>query len=114
MSTLVERLQALKIIPVIAINNADDAVDLGRVLVENGMPSAEITFRTPAAAEAIRRLRAAFPGKKWIFRQKVYFCHGRYGSSQTVCFCDTYKKRKKKRRFGTERRFFCEENRYIL
>lgn len=61
MSTLVERLQALKIIPVIAINNADDAVDLGRVLVENGMPSAEITFRTPAAAEAIRRLRAAFP-----------------------------------------------------
>ena len=61
MSTLVERLQALKIIPVIAINNADDAVDLGRVLVENGMPSAEITFRTPAAAEAIRRMRAAFP-----------------------------------------------------
>ena len=61
MSTLVERLQALKIIPVIAIKNADDAVDLGRVLVENGMPSAEITFRTPAAAEAIRRMRAAFP-----------------------------------------------------
>ena len=58
MSTLVERLQALKIIPVIAIKNADDAVALGKVLVENGMPSAEVTFRTPAAAEAIRRLRA--------------------------------------------------------
>ena len=40
MSTLVERLQALKIIPVIAIKNADDAVALGKVLVENGMPSA--------------------------------------------------------------------------
>lgn len=61
MSALLEKLSALKIIPVIAIKNADDAVSLGRALMDNGMPSAEITFRTPAAAEAIRQLRAAFP-----------------------------------------------------
>ncbi|XEI32015.1 bifunctional 4-hydroxy-2-oxoglutarate aldolase/2-dehydro-3-deoxy-phosphogluconate aldolase [Aeromonas veronii] len=61
MSTLVERLSELKIIPVIAIKNADDAVALGRALIEGGMPSAEITFRTPAAAQAIRNLRAEFP-----------------------------------------------------
>ena len=61
MSALLERLCALKIIPVIAIKDADDAVALGRTLLENGMPSAEITFRTPAAAESIRRLREAFP-----------------------------------------------------
>jgi 2-dehydro-3-deoxyphosphogluconate aldolase/(4S)-4-hydroxy-2-oxoglutarate aldolase len=61
MSTLLERIQSLKIIPVIAINNADDAVALGRTLIGNGMPSAEITFRTPAAAEAIRNLRREFP-----------------------------------------------------
>jgi len=61
MSTLLERIQSLKIIPVIAINNADDAVALGRTLIANGMPSAEITFRTPAAAEAIRNLRREFP-----------------------------------------------------
>ncbi|WP_319022976.1 bifunctional 4-hydroxy-2-oxoglutarate aldolase/2-dehydro-3-deoxy-phosphogluconate aldolase [Proteus sp. FME41] len=61
MSTLLEQLTTLKIIPVIAINNADDVVALGKALVENGMPSAEITFRTPAAAEAIRQLRVAFP-----------------------------------------------------
>ena len=61
MSTLLETLSTLKIIPVIAIQNADDAVALGQALMDNGMPSAEITFRTPAAAEAIRQLRAAFP-----------------------------------------------------
>ena len=61
MSPLLETLSTLKIIPVIAIQDADDAVALGRALLENGMPSAEITFRTPAAAESIRRLRDAFP-----------------------------------------------------
>lgn len=61
MTTLNERLQALKVIPVIAIKDANDAVPLGKVLVENGMPCAEITFRTPAAAQAIKNLREAFP-----------------------------------------------------
>ena len=61
MSTLLEKLSALKIIPVIAIKDADDAVALGKVLIENGMPSAEITFRTPAAAQAIAHLREAYP-----------------------------------------------------
>lgn len=61
MTTLNERLQSLEVIPVIAIKNAEDAVPLGKVLVENGMPCAEITFRTPAAAQAIKNLRAAFP-----------------------------------------------------
>jgi len=61
MTTLNEKLQSLKVIPVIALNNADDAVPLGKVLVENGMPCAEITFRTPAAAQAIKNMRAAFP-----------------------------------------------------
>lgn len=61
MPTLLEKLSALKIIPVIAIKEADDAVALGKVLIENGMPSAELTFRTPAAAQAIAHLREAYP-----------------------------------------------------
>ncbi|ATU97694.1 MULTISPECIES: bifunctional 4-hydroxy-2-oxoglutarate aldolase/2-dehydro-3-deoxy-phosphogluconate aldolase [Aeromonas] len=61
MSILLEKLSTLKIIPVIAIKEADDAVALGKVLIENGMPSAEITFRTPAAAQAIAHLREAYP-----------------------------------------------------
>ena len=61
MTTLNKKLQKLKVIPVIAIKDAADAVPLGKVLVENGMPCAEITFRTPAAAQAIKNLREAFP-----------------------------------------------------
>ncbi|RJG49934.1 bifunctional 4-hydroxy-2-oxoglutarate aldolase/2-dehydro-3-deoxy-phosphogluconate aldolase [Motilimonas pumila] len=61
MSSINERLKQLKVVPVIAIKNADDAVPLGKVLVENGLPCAEITFRTPAAAQAIKNMREAFP-----------------------------------------------------
>jgi 2-dehydro-3-deoxyphosphogluconate aldolase/(4S)-4-hydroxy-2-oxoglutarate aldolase len=61
MTTLNDKLKALKVIPVIAIKDANDAVALGKVLVENGMPCAEITFRTPAAGQAIKNLREAYP-----------------------------------------------------
>ncbi|MFY2159475.1 bifunctional 4-hydroxy-2-oxoglutarate aldolase/2-dehydro-3-deoxy-phosphogluconate aldolase [Vibrio alginolyticus] len=61
MTTLNEQLANLKVIPVIAINKAEDAIPLGRTLVENGMPCAEITFRTECAVEAIRAMRAEFP-----------------------------------------------------
>lgn len=61
MTTLNEQLANLKVIPVIAINKAEDAIPLGRTLVENGMPCAEITFRTECAAEAIKAMRAEFP-----------------------------------------------------
>ncbi|MDD1782651.1 bifunctional 4-hydroxy-2-oxoglutarate aldolase/2-dehydro-3-deoxy-phosphogluconate aldolase [Enterovibrio sp. ZSDZ35] len=55
------RLAELKVIPVIAIKDAKSAVPLARTLIENGMPSAEITFRTEAAAESIALIRKAFP-----------------------------------------------------
>lgn len=61
MSTINEQLQALKIIPVIAIDKAEDIVPLGKVLAENGLPVAEITFRSDAAVEAIRLLRESQP-----------------------------------------------------
>ena len=59
--TLAPRLQALKIVPVIALERAEDALPLGEALLQSGIPAAEITFRTAAAAEAIRRLRDAQP-----------------------------------------------------
>ncbi|UJF18266.1 bifunctional 4-hydroxy-2-oxoglutarate aldolase/2-dehydro-3-deoxy-phosphogluconate aldolase [Vibrio sp. SS-MA-C1-2] len=61
MSTINQQLQSLKVIPVIAIENAQDILPLGKVLVENGLPAAEITFRSDAAVEAIRLLREAYP-----------------------------------------------------
>nr|WP_285350955.1 hypothetical protein [Vibrio sp. D173a] len=61
MSNLKAQLKALKVIPVIAIDRAEDIIPLGKVLAENVLPAAEITFRSDAAVEAIRLLREAQP-----------------------------------------------------
>ncbi|WP_366916298.1 bifunctional 4-hydroxy-2-oxoglutarate aldolase/2-dehydro-3-deoxy-phosphogluconate aldolase [uncultured Cardiobacterium sp.] len=61
METLTPRLQALKIVPVIALERAEDAVPLGAALLQSGIPAAEITFRSAAAIDAIRRLRDTLP-----------------------------------------------------
>lgn len=61
MSDIKQQIKAHKIIPVIAIDNAEDIIPLGKVLVENGLPVAEITFRSDAAEEAIRLLRESQP-----------------------------------------------------
>lgn len=61
MSSIIEQLQALKVVPVIAIEQAEDIIPLGAALVNNGLPVAEITFRSAAAVEAIRLLRISQP-----------------------------------------------------
>ena len=61
MSTINEQLQLLKVIPVIALDNAEDIIPLGEVLSDNGLPAAEITFRSDAAVEAIRLLKQSQP-----------------------------------------------------
>ncbi|EJE8526015.1 TPA: bifunctional 4-hydroxy-2-oxoglutarate aldolase/2-dehydro-3-deoxy-phosphogluconate aldolase [Vibrio parahaemolyticus] len=60
-NTWIDALRDLRVMPVIQIENANDAVPLAKVLVENGLPAAEITFRTQAAAQAIANIRAAYP-----------------------------------------------------
>lgn len=52
-------------VPVIAIDNAGDAVPLAKAILAGGLDAAEITFRTPAAAEAIAAITAAFP-EMWV------------------------------------------------
>ncbi len=59
--TIEQRLRAIKIVPVIAINDVAHALPLAKVLVENGLPCAEVPFRTAAAAESIRIMRKAYP-----------------------------------------------------
>ncbi len=61
MTTIAQQLAAIKVIPVIAIDRAEDIIPLGKALAENGLPAAEITFRSDAAVEAIRLLREAQP-----------------------------------------------------
>jgi 2-dehydro-3-deoxyphosphogluconate aldolase/(4S)-4-hydroxy-2-oxoglutarate aldolase len=61
MTQPLERLGELALVPVIEIQHADHAVRLGEALVAGGLPCAEITFRTAAAEEAIRRIASALP-----------------------------------------------------
>jgi 2-dehydro-3-deoxyphosphogluconate aldolase/(4S)-4-hydroxy-2-oxoglutarate aldolase len=61
MNEILERLGLIKIIPVIAIEDAETAVPLGKALLNGGLPCAEITFRTAAAADAIQKMSAAHP-----------------------------------------------------
>jgi 2-dehydro-3-deoxyphosphogluconate aldolase/(4S)-4-hydroxy-2-oxoglutarate aldolase len=61
MSTMNEIFYQLGVIPVVAIENAKDAAALGDALIAGGLPCAEITFRTVAAAASIRTLAAQFP-----------------------------------------------------
>lgn len=61
MNNLNQKLAELKVVPVIAIDRAEDIIPLGKQLVENGLPVAEITFRSGAAVESIRLLREAYP-----------------------------------------------------
>ena len=45
-----------KIIPVVAIQDAGDALPLADALIRGGLPCAEITFRTAAAPDAIKAI----------------------------------------------------------
>lgn len=61
MKTLNEQLRKIKVVPVIAIKDANKAVKLAEVLIKNGLPCAEVTFRTEQAALAMKNMREAFP-----------------------------------------------------
>lgn len=60
-SRLTTRLRALRVLPVIVIDDPADAVPLATALAAGGLPAAEITFRTAGAAEAIRRIAGERP-----------------------------------------------------
>jgi 2-dehydro-3-deoxyphosphogluconate aldolase/(4S)-4-hydroxy-2-oxoglutarate aldolase len=56
------RIANARILPVVVLERAEDAVPLAKALLSGGLPVAEVTFRTAAAAESIRRIRAEVPG----------------------------------------------------
>jgi 2-dehydro-3-deoxyphosphogluconate aldolase/(4S)-4-hydroxy-2-oxoglutarate aldolase len=53
---MIGRLQSLRLIPVVALQRAEDAEPLADALCAGGLPCAEITLRTDAALDAIRAL----------------------------------------------------------
>lgn len=61
MSDITDTLKRLKIVPVIVIDDPGNAAALAAALVAGGLPCAEITFRTAAAVEALKRIRDLQP-----------------------------------------------------
>lgn len=58
---MLNRLQANPIIPVIVIDDENDACPLAEALLNGGIEVIEITFRTKAAAGAIKAIKKQFP-----------------------------------------------------
>lgn len=56
-----EKIEKYKIVPVVVLRDVQNAVNLAKALIEGGLPVAEVTFRTEAAEESIRKIIKAFP-----------------------------------------------------
>lgn len=61
MNDILNKIQTTGVIPVIKIDKVEDAVPLAKALCEGGLPCAEITFRTEAAREVIRKMVQVYP-----------------------------------------------------
>lgn len=61
MNNVLEEFSKIGIIPVIALDQAEDAAPLAKALCDGGLPCAEVTFRTEAAEESIRIMAGQFP-----------------------------------------------------
>lgn len=60
-SMITKALRRWRIIPVIVIEDADNALPLASALLDGGLPIAEITLRTPVALDALRRITQERP-----------------------------------------------------
>jgi hypothetical protein len=61
MSEIIDNIRSIGIVPVIKIDNPSRALPLAKALYESGLPVAEVTFRTSAAAEVIKSISEGFP-----------------------------------------------------
>jgi 2-dehydro-3-deoxyphosphogluconate aldolase/(4S)-4-hydroxy-2-oxoglutarate aldolase len=60
-AAVLERFATMRLIPMIVIDDPDDAVPLARALSDGGLRCAEVTLRTPRAMEALRRIATEVP-----------------------------------------------------
>ncbi|MEY8764726.1 MULTISPECIES: bifunctional 4-hydroxy-2-oxoglutarate aldolase/2-dehydro-3-deoxy-phosphogluconate aldolase [Clostridium] len=61
MNSLADKIRKIGIIPVVKINDAKNSIPLVKALKEGGLDSVEITFRSPAAQNAIENVHREFP-----------------------------------------------------
>lgn len=61
MNPVLEQINKIGIVPVIAISDVEKAVPLAKALIAGGIPCAEVTFRTAEGEESIRRMAKEVP-----------------------------------------------------
>ena len=61
MTEMMKKLQKIGIVPVVVLDRVEDALPLAERLMKGGLPCAEVTFRTAAAEESIRKMAKEFP-----------------------------------------------------
>ena len=61
MKDLKDQFRKIGIVPVVVLDDAKDAAPLAKALMEGGLPCAEVTFRTAAAADVIKNMTEAYP-----------------------------------------------------
>ena len=58
---IADKLNQIKIVPVLVLNTLEEGLQVCEQLCKNGLPAAEITFRTAAAESIIREASKRFP-----------------------------------------------------
>ncbi len=58
---LIEKIRRTRIVPVVVLNSVEETLPKMQALINGGLPCAEITFRTPCAAEAIALAVKTYP-----------------------------------------------------
>ena len=61
MDAMIELIEKTGVVPVVVLEDAKDAEPLAKALCEGGLPCAEVTFRTAAAADCIRIMSEKYP-----------------------------------------------------
>lgn len=58
---IMSEIQKIKLVPVVVLNSIDETIPTMEALITGGIPVAEITFRTPCAADCIKLASEKFP-----------------------------------------------------
>ena len=61
MSEFYQQVEQLGVVPVVVLERVEDALPLADALIAGGLPTAEVTFRTKAAPDAIRPIAQQRP-----------------------------------------------------
>ncbi|GHS88448.1 hypothetical protein AGMMS49957_09980 [Synergistales bacterium] len=61
MDAVLQKISNVGVVPVVKLDSPDQAVPLGKALIAGDLPVAEVTFRTDAAEESIKRISGELP-----------------------------------------------------